>query len=441
MRSSGVKMKMPGAVFLLASAGARRVAGAMLAAACVLACAATPRADEGGAGTAEEILERNRALEHLAPGELEPLIAELGHAEWAHREAALDRAKKLDLESMTALIGALRLSRDPELVEVLRVLLPIHEGRSSVPPGTLRTLAAAAAGDAYAQGVLGAMFWRGEGGLTVNIGEALRWSTLSADQGNPMGLYCLAHLHNGGKGVERDATRADGLWSNCVAGMRRLAEEGDPVAQCNMGWMCEAGKGVPADSDKALLWYRLGATQGYARAQCTLGSKYRAATNWPAALKLYRASAKKGYATAQLRIAQMYTLGQGVESNLVAAVEWARRAANQGCAEAQFKLGWMTAQGQGMRKDLAAAAEWYRRAAAKGHSSARNNLGYAYDRGLGVPRDRVMAVELYRQAAEAGNLSAAYNMACAYYCGTGVPTDLTESSRWQPGRSLRPKGL
>ena len=50
----------------------------------------------------------------------------------------------------------------------------------------------------------------------------------------------------------------------------RLAEEGDALAQFNLGLLYESGRGVVADPAKAAAWYERAARQGMARAQYNL---------------------------------------------------------------------------------------------------------------------------------------------------------------------------
>ena len=44
---------------------------------------------------------------------------------------------------------------------------------------------------------------------------------------------------------------------------RRAAEQGDPVAQYQLGLMYEIGEGVPADAGEAEYWYGQAVDQGY----------------------------------------------------------------------------------------------------------------------------------------------------------------------------------
>ena len=53
-----------------------------------------------------------------------------------------------------------------------------------------------------------------------------------------------------------------------------LAERGDPAAQTYLGFMFEAGRGVPQNYTEAAMWYRRAAEQGDSLAQYSLGLLY-----------------------------------------------------------------------------------------------------------------------------------------------------------------------
>ena len=59
-----------------------------------------------------------------------------------------------------------------------------------------------------------------------------------------------------------------------VEALRIKAEQGDAVAQTNLGVAYADGEGVPQNYTEALKWYRLAAEQSYARAQNSLGAMY-----------------------------------------------------------------------------------------------------------------------------------------------------------------------
>ena len=97
--------------------------------------------------------------------------------------------------------------------------------------------------------------------------------------------------------------------------VRQAAEQGEAMAQFNLGNMYDFGRGVLEDDAEAVRWFRMAAEQGYAMAQYNLGS--------------------------------MYAHGEGVLKDDAAAVRWYRMAAEQGDAMAQFNLGIMYATGRG----------------------------------------------------------------------------------------------
>ena len=44
----------------------------------------------------------------------------------------------------------------------------------------------------------------------------------------------------------------------------KAVEQGDAIAQFNLGWMYRDGRGVDRDDYEAVYWYRKSAEQGYA---------------------------------------------------------------------------------------------------------------------------------------------------------------------------------
>ena len=65
-----------------------------------------------------------------------------------------------------------------------------------------------------------------------------------------------------------------GDFATALKEWKPLAEEGNAVAQNNLGLMYHNGWGVPQDYKEAVYWYRLAAEQGDAKAQGNLGVMY-----------------------------------------------------------------------------------------------------------------------------------------------------------------------
>lgn len=181
-------------------------------------------------------------------------------------------------------------------------------------------------------------------------------------------VFCCVHLPGYATTPDESwAAYQHGDYPKALAIFLKLASQGNPVAQFNLGVMYKNGQGVPQDAGEAEKWYRLAAEQGYAPAQNNLGT--------------------------------IYEEGQGVPQDAREAVKWYSLAAEQGVAVAQNNLGVMYDNGQGVPKDDREAAKWYRLAAAQDEATAQGALGDLYRHGRGVPKDRVVAYALYHVAA------------------------------------------
>jgi uncharacterized protein len=153
--------------------------------------------------------------------------------------------------------------------------------------------------------------------------------------------------------AQQDAARQ---WIEEIKGK---ADQGDAVAQFNLGWAYAHGNEVLQDYAQAASWYRKAAVQGHAAAQYNLG--------W------------------------YYAQGLVVSQDRGVALEWYRKAADQGNTDAQVALGMAYAFGHGVDQDHAQAANWYRKAAKRGDAGAQFKLGLSYMEGQGVPRDDLEA--------------------------------------------------
>ena len=109
-------------------------------------------------------------------------------------------------------------------------------------------------------------------------------------------------------------------------GLLERAEQGDAVAQNELGSRYYAGRGVGRDDSEAARWIRLAAAQGYAPAQYNLGLLHfrnrGVAGNDAEAARWYRAAAEQGYAPAQAGLGYLHIYGAGVEEDQVLAYMW-----------------------------------------------------------------------------------------------------------------------
>jgi TPR repeat protein len=194
---------------------------------------------------------------------------------------------------------------------------------------------------------------------------------------------------------------------------RRAATQGDPIAQCNLGYMHCHGIGVAQDHAEALRLFTLAAEQGNADARYNLGGMFASgsgvARDYAEAERWYRLAAEQGHARAQANLGAMYANAIGVPQDDQQAEQWSRLAAAQGNADGQYYLGTMYCGRTGAAQDYPQAAKWYRRAAEQGHADAQYILGAMYGNGTGVPQDWVRAHMWFNLAAGSGNSESARN--------------------------------
>ncbi|WP_051013345.1 SEL1-like repeat protein [Methylocystis sp. SC2] len=162
---------------------------------------------------------------------------------------------------------------------------------------------------------------------------------------------------------------------DALATIERLAVEGDPAAQYEMGARLVEGRGAARDAKAAAHWFEKAAEMGLALAQYRLGA--------------------------------MYERGVGVARDYARARQWYERAAESGNARAMHNVAVLLAEGGDGKPDYAAAAEWFRRAAEYGIRDSQFNLAILYARGLGISRDLQQSYAWFSAAADQGDEDAA----------------------------------
>ena len=183
-----------------------------------------------------------------------------------------------------------------------------------------------------------------------------------------VGLLALTVSGVATAGQFEDAATAytNGDYATALREFRSLADQGNAVAQYNLGRMYYDGQGVPQNFAETLRWFRLAAGQGHAGAENSLGA--------------------------------LYLAGQGVEQSTAEALRWYRLAAEQGYAIAQHNLGSIYITGRYMPPNFAEGANWFRRAADQGYADSMLGLAALYEGGNGVPQDYVLAHMWYNLA-------------------------------------------
>lgn len=151
--------------------------------------------------------------------------------------------------------------------------------------------------------------------------------------------------------------------------VRKLAENGNAIAECSLGIAYRVGLKTPQyghphpDDPNAMIWFRKSADQGDSVAQSELGDMYEhgdgVKQDFVEASQWYRRAAAQGDAWSQFRIAESYRNGSGVAQNDAEALKWYRKAAAQGMPLAALFLSDAYRSGtHGLAKDDVQAYMW-----------------------------------------------------------------------------------
>lgn len=114
----------------------------------------------------------------------------------------------------------------------------------------------------------------------------------------------------------------------------QLAENGNVIAQKNLGYMYEKGKGIVQNYEKAVMWYETAAMKNNAQALNNLAHMYQKGygvkKDYKTAIDYLLRAAKLGDCVAQLNLGIAYQMGKGVEKNLRKALYWYKKSMKQG---------------------------------------------------------------------------------------------------------------
>jgi TPR repeat protein/serine/threonine protein kinase len=248
-----------------------------------------------------------------------------------------------------------------------------------------------------------------------------------ADDGDPMAMDYLGVLYQTGKGVPHDSDQAR-EW------FQKAAEAGNLAGVTNLGAIYGNGEGMHEDYDKAFECSLKGAEAGNTVAMTNLGLLLK---NAPAGSKesrkaygWFQKAADSGQTIAMTNLGLLYETGNGFPQDYTKARQWYRKAVSAGNAIAMTLLGLLQEEGKGGPRDYSEARRCYEKAAGAGDKNAMNYLGLLYERGKGVPQDYGKAREWYEKAADANNLVAMINIALLCEAGAGGSKDFDLADTW-----------
>ncbi|MEN9728314.1 MAG: hypothetical protein RL434_2680 [Pseudomonadota bacterium] len=213
----------------------------------------------------------------------------------------------------------------------------------------------------------------------------------------------------------------------------RRAENGDPIAQNNVGVLWLKGRGTGRDPAEARRWFQAAADEGLPGAMHNLGVLYLRGHGTepdPArAAEWFTKAAELGDADAQFYLARLFYQGEGMTQDLTVARDWFTRAADQGLPAARFNVALMLLRGQGGAPDEARALSYLQPLAAENEAArlliAQIHLMHAAD-----PARAALALAGLRPLAEAGNPEAQYHLGMMLMLGQGLAQDYEEGRFW-----------
>lgn len=216
--------------------------------------------------------------------------------------------------------------------------------------------------------------------------------------------------------------------------LRTEAENGDPIAQFNMGRYLARGLGVTRDIQASIGWYKKAALQGYVNAQKNLGNIYDDGTGKPRDLKeaarWTQMAAENGDGRAQYNMGRAFENGFGVTKNYSEAAKWYRLSAKNGFLLPKYRMGLFHFNGTGVKQDYAEALKWFKRAADEKYDKAQIAVGWMLIKGIGTERDEPQGVRWLERAAKQGLADAQFKLGWCHQQGIGTTKDIGDAVYW-----------
>ena len=188
------------------------------------------------------------------------------------------------------------------------------------------------------------------------------------------------------------------IWDSLFKEKLAEASNGNAEAQYDVGTMYQNGRGVKADRDKAIAWYRKAAAQGESKSISRLQLMQANATRF----EKTASEAKDGNADSQYDLGNMHMKGVGTNIDYRQAVKTFEQSASQGHIKSAYKLGLIYYEGNDIKRDGKKAYKWFRQAAENGYPAAQYYLGKLFADGTGVRKDLAESLVWLGKAVDGG---------------------------------------
>ncbi len=188
------------------------------------------------------------------------------------------------------------------------------------------------------------------------------------------------------------------IWNALFKEKLEEANSGESDAQYDVGTMYQNGRGVAADRNKAVEWYKQAAEQGNQKAVSRLKLMESNASRFGKTLS----GAESGNSKNQYEIGNMFMTGIGADIDYGKAISFYEKSAAQGHNKAAYKLGLIYYEGTGVSSNMKTAFKWFSSAAENNYPVAQYYLGRLYAAGQGTKRNNKLALEWLSKAVDGG---------------------------------------
>ena len=182
---------------------------------------------------------------------------------------------------------------------------------------------------------------------------------------------------------------------------QKMADEGDSIAQTELGYRYRKGIGVAKDNDMAIKWFEAAVAQGNIKAMVELGLLYREATGYVAttqALELFERAANAGNERGMLYRAEYY-INQLGRNRVERGYYYLRKAAEKGYEPA---ISWARQlHSIGHNQDVRDIIKpfpsqevfgWYKKSAEQGYKMGKDNYHQMLRQGYGTVEERIREI-------------------------------------------------
>lgn len=253
--------------------------------------------------------------------------------------------------------------------------------------------------------------YNGSNGVFMNKEKAFELYKQAAEREYVPAIMRVANFYKRGEIVVKD-NASYYLW------ILKAAQMGNHDAENRVGVCLHDGIGTNVNLSEAYEWYVKAAQAGNILAMDNLRLLCYQQEMYDEYLKWSRMGAENGYAECQYTMGNLYYNGKYFQKDYAQAKYWFRMAAQQDHAKACNMLAVILHDSD---KDYASALELFRKALQLGAKKASFNLGYLYEMGHGTEIDYKKAEEYYIKAIETNNDDGArFQLGVMYYEGNDV---------------------